>query len=304
MTIYAMGVDYGNVETSLAQVVAHGGKFVCRYASTPGNPKNLTAPEVVRLRAAGLDIVSVFETTALRALEGYAAGQLDAAAARAQHAPLGLPASRPAYFTVDFDMQPDQEGRVAAYFQGLRHESGTSPVGVYGGLRVAEFLPTTGLISHVWQSYAWSHGQWAPLTHLRQVANGVTWGGFLVDVNEAHAADYGQWSYTPKEEPVIVDMPAGTSVQRCVNVAGYTKMRHANGWAHDVTIERLVWIGDSTVPEQPNYLPGGVGNGGDTPEMQAWLDDQPGPVGIPQGATQASLQYTADTAWTLGLSNV
>lgn len=304
MTIYAIGADYANAETSLRAVADHGGKFVCRYASTPGNPKNLTGPELVRIRAAGLDVVSVFETTAMRALDGFDAGHADLISAREQHGALGLPDTAPVHFTVDFDMQVSQEQAVQEYFHGLDSAAGTSPVGVYGGVRACTFLWTLGLVEFVWQTYAWSGGKWAPVTHLRQVANGVNWGGFTVDVNEAHAADYGQWHYTPKEEPMIVEMPAGTHVQRCVNVAGYTKMRHANGWGHDVQVERLVWIGDSTVPEQPNYLPGGVGNGAGTPEGQAWLDDQPGPAEIPAGATQASLQYTADAEWTLGLSNV
>lgn len=209
MTIYAVGADYANAETSLRAVTDHGGKFVCRYASTPGNPKNLTAPEVQRIHAAALGIVSVFEDEASRALRGHSVGHDDALVAREQHEPLGLPANRPIHFTVDFDMQVDQEAAVADYFHGIRDASGHTPVGVYGGLRAATFLHDEGLADYVWQTYAWSHGQWAPVTHLRQVANGVNWGGFTVDVNEAHAADYGQWS--PLVQPAPGPGPGPTN---------------------------------------------------------------------------------------------
>jgi Rv2525c-like, glycoside hydrolase-like domain/Putative peptidoglycan binding domain len=207
MTIYAIGADYANAETSLRAVTDHGGKFVCRYASTPGNPKNLTAPEVQRIHASGLGIVSVFEDEASRALRGHSVGHDDAIVAREQHEPLGLPVTRPIHFTVDFDMQVDQESAVADYFHGIRNGAGSSPVGVYGGLRAATFLHAEGLTDYVWQTYAWSGGKWAPVTHLRQVANGVNWGGFTVDVNEAHAADYGQWSPIGVPTPAPVPTP-------------------------------------------------------------------------------------------------
>lgn len=193
MTIYATGVDYSNPATPPRVLKAHGASFACRYASTPGNPKNLTAPEADELKAAGINIVSVFETTAQRALEGFTAGQDDLKSAVTQHQPFGLPDHAPVYFAVDFDMQGSQESAVAEYFHGIDSVAGGRPVGAYGGLRAVTFLQNNGLTEFTWQTYAWSHEQWAPTTHLRQVTNGVMWDGWAVDLVEAWSPDYGGW---------------------------------------------------------------------------------------------------------------
>lgn len=200
MTIYATGVDYSNPLTPPRVLLAHGARFACRYASEPGNPKNLTADEARALTAAGIDIVSVFETTAQRALQGFTAGADDFRSAVNQHQPCGLPDHAPIYFTVDFDMQGSQETAVADYFHGIDSVAGNRPVGAYGGLRAVTFLQGNGLTEFTWQTYAWSGGQWAPTTHLRQVHNGIMWDGWAVDLNEAWAPDYGGWR-TPVQPP-------------------------------------------------------------------------------------------------------
>jgi len=74
----AFGIDFAAKPPTPLALKAHGVSFVCRYLSSLGNPKNITAPEVVTTRAAGIDIVLVFETTAARALSGRAAGEVDA----------------------------------------------------------------------------------------------------------------------------------------------------------------------------------------------------------------------------------
>src|SRR3954447_6953182 len=99
------GVDYsaGFSSATPSAVKRAGARFVCRYLSTPGNPKNLTRGEARLHQAAGLQIVTVFETTAGRALRGRAAGIVDARAAIAQLAAVGGPKGAPLYFAVDFD---------------------------------------------------------------------------------------------------------------------------------------------------------------------------------------------------------
>lgn len=208
MTIYATGVDYSNPVTPPRVLLAHGARFACRYASEPGNPKNLTADEARALSAAGIDIVSVFETTAQRALDGYRSGADDAHSAWNQLAATGMPAGRPIYFTVDFDMQVSQEQAVAAYFDGVASELGVDATGVYGGKRACEFVHGSGRAGFVWQTYAWSGGVWAPVTHLRQVHNGIMWDGWSVDLDEAWEADYGGWRAGAPQPPQPPQPPA------------------------------------------------------------------------------------------------
>jgi Domain of unknown function (DUF1906)/Putative peptidoglycan binding domain len=196
-----MGVDYSDPQTPPRVLVAHGAKFACRYASWLGNPKNLTPNEVAPLTMAGIAIVSVFETTAMRAAEGFQAGHDDALTGYAQHYALGMPADAPMYFTVDFDMQAVQEASVMEYFHGVGSVASTHPVGIYGGLRACEAVHGAGLAEFVWQTYAWSGGIWYSTTHLRQVQNGLNWDGWQVDLDEAWAADYGQWWATGQPVP-------------------------------------------------------------------------------------------------------
>lgn len=208
MTIYATGVDYSNPATPPRVLAAHGATFACRYASTPGNPKNLTRDEAAALAASGISIVSVFETTAGRALAGRTAGHDDALSAVAQHGALGLPNDRPIYFAVDFDMQSSQEPAVTDYFLGVDDAIGAHRAGVYGGLRASEFIYGNELAAFVWQTYAWSGGTWALATHLRQVHNGMMWDGWAVDLDEAWASDYGAWRPGNAPTPTPTPPPA------------------------------------------------------------------------------------------------
>src|SRR5262249_42156166 len=63
----------------------------------------------------------------------------------------------------------------------------------YGGLEFIKRSFDQVKIRYGWQTYAWSHGQWDARAQLRQTLNGVHIAGFDVDLDEAHAADYGQW---------------------------------------------------------------------------------------------------------------
>jgi Domain of unknown function (DUF1906) len=56
-------------------IVASGYSFVCRYLSRSTLGEYLTKSEADERRAAGLDIVCVWETSAGEALDGYSAGR-------------------------------------------------------------------------------------------------------------------------------------------------------------------------------------------------------------------------------------
>ncbi|MFI2206441.1 hypothetical protein ACH47Z_37915 [Streptomyces sp. NPDC020192] len=44
-----------------------------------------------------------------------------------------------------------------------------------------------------WQTYAWSGGNWDSRAQLRQVQNDITVAGHDADLDQAMAADFGQW---------------------------------------------------------------------------------------------------------------
>lgn len=170
-----------------------GVSFVCRYLSEV-NPltqgKLLTRTEATSLSNTGIALVSTFEWTATRALEGYNAGVQDAQIAAEQHATAGGPQDRPIYFSVDSDVAGEQ---VAAYFQGVASVIGIARTGAYGSYRVLKYLFNTGLIMWGWQTYAWSYGAWEPHAQIQQYQNSVALSGHSVDYDRATTRDFGQW---------------------------------------------------------------------------------------------------------------
>src|SRR5258708_2805982 len=193
-TMAIKGLDYAWTHVPMGEAARYVGKdgFICRYASSdPG--KDLAWAEAKLAASFGVWCVLVYETTNNRATAGFVAGQVDAAKAKARAKLLHMPDDRPIFFAVDFDSAgPD----VLQYFKGLVDVLGVAHVGVYGGLRVCNYLWRVKLVSYVWQTYAWSGGSWAAVTHIRQVKNDILVGGVGCDADEAYPdknGDYGQW---------------------------------------------------------------------------------------------------------------
>jgi hypothetical protein len=186
------GVDLATPVTNAAAMRAAGVHFCCRYVSTPGNAKNLTKAEADRIKAAGMALVVVFETTANRALSGHAGGAADAASARTQAHACGAPATRPIYFAVDFDAH-GQTTQTNTYLAGAASVLGKTGTGVYGGLAAVKAALDAGACHYAWQSYAWSGGVWDKRAQLQQYKNGQSLAGHSVDYDRAMTSDYGQW---------------------------------------------------------------------------------------------------------------
>jgi hypothetical protein len=196
-----LGLDYSSGRLTGTTVVTAGYRFVVRYLDNglPGR-SNLTAVEATNLRAAGVGVVLIWETTATRATTGHSAGVTDATAAAAAARQAGLD-GWPIYFTVDFDL-PDYAptsldpraklGPVAGYFDGVRTVLSPGRVGGYGGYWAVKRLLDANLVAYSWQSTAWSGGHEDPRINLFQRLGEVTVGGVACDVNEARQADYGQ----------------------------------------------------------------------------------------------------------------
>lgn len=198
------GIDVAWATPSVPQIKATGAEWVARYFSTDAS-KNLTASEVREYEAAGLGIVTVWETTTGRATAGYAAGQADARAAEAQRKAVGLPDTHVHHFAVDEDAS---WSAVQPYFDGAISVLGLPRVGCYGGIRVIEGAHGHG-IRYLWQTVAWSAGQWAPYATIRQTGGTVLSGG--ADIDYAETPDFGQ---TPRPAaPQEIDMDATQAKQ-------------------------------------------------------------------------------------------
>src|SRR5713226_5618813 len=176
----AFGLDYVS-GPPIADMKTAGVAFVCRYigyfsgykideVATPQG-KVLTPGEAAALTSAGIALVSNWEWSANRAVQGRGAGEWDAGEADKIHGACGGPGSRPIYFSVDVNV-PGQE--VIAYFQGVASVIGLHRTGAYGSYAVLHELFNVGAITWGWQTYAWSAGAWEPRAHIRQYHNSVS----------------------------------------------------------------------------------------------------------------------------------
>lgn len=204
------GVDYASARADkLAELRKTGIRFVCRYLSTVGNPKNLTLTELIKCRAVGLEVVTVFETLANRALYGEEAGKADARAALAQLPSPAMKKKAVVYFAVDFDASASEQTVLHAYFAGAVSVLGRKRVGVYGGYWVVKRLLDSGIVKYAWQTLAWSGGAWDKRAQLRQTSINQSRSGVSVDLDQAVCADYGQWPRPriPRKAPVDRRLP-------------------------------------------------------------------------------------------------
>lgn len=209
-------------------------EFVCRYLSTSGNPKNITANEVKILHAAGLGIVLVFETEANRALSGASGGKADGESAQLQANTLEVPRSVPIFFAVDFDATPQQQVVINEYLHAANLGLGNNRAGIYGGYWPVSRALTAKVVSWGWQSYAWSGGQWDTRAHIQQYLNNQTLAGLNVDYDRALQPNYGQWTnkLVPPPPPHKTER-TGTLVHftRVDGTAGEQWTKHWIVWA-------------------------------------------------------------------------
>lgn len=195
------GVDYSAARPSISVLKQYHTAFVCRYVAAIDQQFNLTADEVKSLVKAGIAIVPTFETYPSRALGGYNAGVNDAKDVEKFLEQVGLPRDSVVYFTVDFNPDMAQMESVKEYFRGIVSIHSVVLTGVYGGYMTVRTLKSYGLVGYVWQTYAWSSGQWFSGANIRQERNGVNWPGGQVDYNSSFSRDFGQ--YPKPHSPAI-----------------------------------------------------------------------------------------------------
>jgi len=204
MTVY--GVDYSWGRPNPQELYRLGYRYVLRYLSYDTTGKNLGQSELNSLLAAGLSVISNWEWDTQDSLGGYSAGVEHAREAIAQARALGMPENRPIYFSVDFDVQPNQIPTVKSYFDGLASVLPRNRLGIYGSYRAVTEAASGGWCEWFWQTYAWSYGSWYPGNHVKQVLNGVYIAGADCDKNESEVEDRGQWGQGDEDEVSAKDV--------------------------------------------------------------------------------------------------
>lgn len=193
------GIDCATPLTSAlaCALYADGFEFACRYL-VPSGWKRLTMAEAEAISVSGLQIVSVFETMANRALAGRFAGLVDGKTATQVAKDVGQPAGSTIYFAVDFDALPAHMDLVASYIRAANEETPEYATGVYGSYAVIEAMKARGVCSRFWQTHAWSHGKKANGIHIYQhdcgpQGLGLPIHGISVDLNESYGNE-GWWN--------------------------------------------------------------------------------------------------------------
>ena len=188
------GIDASFAQLSVDEIKQAGAHWIARYFSADP-AKDLTAAEVTEYNAAGLPIVTVWETSTTRATEGYSDGAADAHEAELQRGEVGLPSDHVHYFAVD---ENTSWASVADYFAGAASVLGQARVGVYGSFAVVEGAYAAGY-RYLWQTSAWSDGSWSTHATIRQTGGTVLQGG--ADVDQAEVPDFGQSPRPAPPEP-------------------------------------------------------------------------------------------------------
>lgn len=215
----AQGVDYSFARPSPAGLVAAGKSFVCRYLSgdfrhDDQGQKDLSIQERDALLSVGLAIVVVWETDGRTdPSRGAVGGHADAVAAVQEASALGVPQGACLYFAVDYQTFSQDVATMQAYAAAARdvcHAAGYR-AGIYGGIATEQ--DDESVVDMLWQTYAWSAGQWDPKAQLRQYENGANVAGGSVDLDESTVADFGQF-------PVVMPPPPAPTIARLTPSAG------------------------------------------------------------------------------------
>lgn len=192
---------------------ATGIEFAPRYLSHD-IAKDLSPAEAEALSAAGILIVTVWESSATAALSGFTQGQRDAQQAMVLAEQCGQPERSAIYFAVDFDATNAQlAGAVVPYFQGIAAEVGAKYlIGAYGSGAVLSALHMKGLIEYGWlaQARGWSGTEGYGGAHIIQGPEDVELLGpaFPVDTDVSEGDDFGGWTISKTAVVVAGGTPA------------------------------------------------------------------------------------------------
>jgi len=171
-------------------------EFVVRYVGGDPRPgKDITPEESAALEAAGLGRVIVYQPRRAFVPTWDDNGADAARTALWQATAAGMPDGRPIYFAVDGDTRAftaDQWSAIDAFFVGVHEVLGVERTGVYGGKNTIDRMWALGRAQWLWQTYAWSAGEWADV-HLRQYDNNNPLCGGEVDFDRSMTEDFGQW---------------------------------------------------------------------------------------------------------------
>jgi hypothetical protein len=208
-------------------IAKQGYLFVARYLVPEIYAwKRLTPSEAKAITAAGMQIISVYETTANRATGGASAGHEDGAVALNEARLVGQPTGSAIYFAVDYDAQPQGYDTIEKYLEAATQQIPGYSCGVYGSYAVVEEMAKRKACQSFWQTYAWSRGKESAHANLYQYRNNVTVGGVTVDLNDSRGRE-GWWN-TSGEIELTISQDDAEKIIRLLSAAWYAATTKAD----------------------------------------------------------------------------
>ncbi|WP_018752656.1 DUF1906 domain-containing protein [Paenibacillus sanguinis] len=187
--------------TGAKKLAAAGYKFAARYLVPPRLKwKRLNRAEAEAITAAGMQIISVFETTASRPAGGASAGTVDGLEAYQEALLIKQPKGTAIYFAVDYDASSKDYDKIEAYLRETAKQIKGYRVGVYGSYTVIEEMAKRRAAEHFWQTYAWSRGKKSDQADVYQYKNGQQFEGMTVDYNLSYGNE-GWWNTAVQDKP-------------------------------------------------------------------------------------------------------
>lgn len=255
--------DFSYGKPNWVQLKAAGFSVAAGYLSdTPG--KGMSAQDIKDCCAAGLYFLGLYETTANAAMGGRAEGVKQATAATSIAKRVGYTGKLIEY-AIDFNATTTQMATVAKFVEGLHDVQGLD--GEYGGINQLRYLISHGVTDKEFQTYAWSNGQWLPLTEapIRQTLNGQKIAGGTVDIG---------WI----DDSILPLLMAPTNVEEIVTPAEFLAILKDPGVAAEVkalAAQGVFSFDPGTIVNGapvanggilvPDYQPDSVASGGTNP---------------------------------------
>lgn len=207
MTVNAVDCT-GLNPTQIADLVKNGVKTVGRYLSQ-SSWKGLTLGEVANIKAAGLQIFSIYESNPTKASYFSAdKGKSDALDAVSLAKCVGQPEGTAIYFTVDYDAQTCDLKAILSYFQAVKANLSGYKVGAYGSFTVLNYLHENNAADYWFQTVAWSNGNRCNFLNLFQYQCDKQLAGVNVDFDNLEKDDIGAWGQVQPDNghPIIAQV--------------------------------------------------------------------------------------------------
>lgn len=208
MTVNAVDCT-GLSSSQISNLKSNGVQYVGRYLSR-SSWKGLSVGEVANLKAAEIDIFSIYETNPTYA--GYfssATGATDAEEAMALAKSVGQPQGTAIYFTVDYDAQSADLPAILAYFKSVKANLSGYKLGAYGSFTVLNYLKENNAADFWYQTIAWSGDQRCSFLNIYQYQENKTLAGVNVDFDNLEQSYIGSWnqSNVDNSQPYKVIIP-------------------------------------------------------------------------------------------------